>query len=224
MNAVRTDLAALRVRKDVNELSKAKFTCNHARTRIEFPDGVDNMLQLIFYISIADHSGPYANGDFTFHVEIPRSYPFQPPTVTCRTRIWHPNVDATTGRVMISILGNDWRPVLTINAVLLGLQLIFLEPGIDAIMNPLAAEQLQSDPVLFRHHVQQMLLGGNFFGLDFSPHKRVIEKRRQEGVRAKLKRSHDDHESDHAQLSVDVPSVYPLEKHPAHMWKRKRLN
>jgi ubiquitin-protein ligase len=43
---------------------------------VDFPDGADNMLQLIFTISIADVSGPFANGDFTFFVEIPKTYPF----------------------------------------------------------------------------------------------------------------------------------------------------
>ncbi|KAF1773719.1 protein of unknown function DUF4477 [Phytophthora cactorum] len=73
---MRSDFAALRVRKDVNELAKAKFTCAQARTRVEFPDGANNMLQLIFTISIIDLSGPFANGDFTFFVDIPKTYPF----------------------------------------------------------------------------------------------------------------------------------------------------
>jgi ubiquitin-protein ligase len=63
------------------QLHKAKFTCAHTRTRVDFPDGMDNMLRLIFYISIVDNAGPYANGDYTFHVEIPKSYPFQRPLV-----------------------------------------------------------------------------------------------------------------------------------------------
>jgi hypothetical protein len=63
------------------QLSKAKFTCAQAKTRVDFPDGADNMLRLIFNISIADVSGPFANGDFTFFVEIPKTYPFhgEPP-------------------------------------------------------------------------------------------------------------------------------------------------
>ena len=57
-------------------MSKAKFTCSQAKTRVDFPDGANNMLRLIFSMSIADVSGPFANGDFTFFVEIPRTYPF----------------------------------------------------------------------------------------------------------------------------------------------------
>lgn len=58
------------------QLAKAKFTCNQAKTRVDFPDGANNMLRLIFTIAIADVAGPYANGDFTFFVEIPKTYPF----------------------------------------------------------------------------------------------------------------------------------------------------
>ncbi|KAF1773567.1 protein of unknown function DUF4477 [Phytophthora cactorum] len=132
---MRSDFAALRVRKDVNELAKAKFTCAQARTRVEFPDGANNMLQLIFTISIIDLSGPFANGDFTFFVDIPKTYPFH-------------------GKVMMPILGKDWRPVLSINTVLLGLQLIFLEPGIDYVLNPAAAEQLHRNPEQFKKEIE----------------------------------------------------------------------
>jgi ubiquitin-protein ligase len=43
-------------------------------------------------------------------------------TRTAVRRVWHPNIDLTTGKVMMPILGQDWRPVLSINTVLLGLQ------------------------------------------------------------------------------------------------------
>ncbi|KAG6960215.1 hypothetical protein JG687_00008353 [Phytophthora cactorum] len=167
---MRSDFAALRVRKDVNELAKAKFTCAQARTRVEFPDGANNMLQLIFTISIIDLSGPFANGDFTFFVDIPKTYPFH-------------------GKVMMPILGKDWRPVLSINTVLLGLQLIFLEPGIDYVLNPAAAEQLHRNPEQFKKEVQQILCGGRFYGVDFPPHPRQIEMQRQSwGLRVKRPR------------------------------------
>ncbi|KAG7381463.1 NEDD8-conjugating enzyme ube2f [Phytophthora pseudosyringae] len=78
---MRSDFAALRVRKDVNELAKGTFTCPQARTRVEFPDGPNNMMHLIFTIAIIDLSGPFANGDFTFFVDIPKTYPFHEPGI-----------------------------------------------------------------------------------------------------------------------------------------------
>ncbi|KAG9399405.1 NEDD8-conjugating enzyme ube2f [Aphanomyces cochlioides] len=168
----RLDLATLRVRKDVNELSKGKFTCSHATTRIEFPDGIDNLLCILIVISITDPGSPYTNGDFRFRFDIPRTYPFHAPLVFSLDRIWHPNIDINTGHVMFSILGKDWRPVLSINTILLGLQLIFIEPCIEFALNQAAAETYSKDPVLFRKHVQLTLRGGTFFGFEFATHPR----------------------------------------------------
>ncbi|KAF0683033.1 Aste57867_24886 [Aphanomyces stellatus] len=168
----RLDLATLRVRKDVNELAKGKFTCAHATTQIEFPDGVDNLLRILIAISVGDTGGPYANGDFRFRFDIPRTYPFHAPLVFSLDRIWHPNVDVHTGRVMFSILGKDWRPVLSINTILLGLQLIFLEPSIESAVNQPAADTLVQNPQLFRKQVQHTLRGGTYFGFDFPEHPR----------------------------------------------------
>ncbi|KAL0586268.1 hypothetical protein ABG067_004117 [Albugo candida] len=170
MNHTQTDLTSLRVRKDISELAKSKFSCQHAQTRIDFPDGIENMLHLLVRIRILDDDGPYKNGNFTFYIEIPKTYPFSPPSVTSLTRVWHPNIDVVTGKVMISILGKDWRPVLTINTVLLALQLIFIEPGIDTILNKQASEQLKQDPQSFCDQVQRMLQGGIFYDLEFPKH------------------------------------------------------
>ncbi|CAI5721674.1 unnamed protein product [Hyaloperonospora brassicae] len=229
---MRSDFAALRVRKDVNELSKAKFTCSQAKTRVDFPDGANNMLQLIFSMSIADVSGPFANGDFTFFVEIPRTYPFHAPSVTCLTRVWHPNIDAATGKVMMPILGKDWCPVLSINTVLLGLQLIFLEPGVDYVLNTGAAEQLREDPEQFRREAQQILCGGKFYGMDFPSHPRQIESRRHDlGLRVKRPRDNGSHASAEwdgmvspitsDSISIEAPELMDCSDVPA--WKRTRI-
>ncbi|DBA05263.1 TPA: hypothetical protein N0F65_007425 [Lagenidium giganteum] len=224
---MRSDLAALRVRKDVNELSKAKFTCTQVKTKVDFPDGVDNMFQLIFTISIAEVQGPYANGDFTFFVEIPKTYPFHAPVVTCTTRVWHPNVDLETGRVMMPILGQDWRPVLSINTVLLGLQLIFLEPGIQYAMNKQAAELLLSDPIEFRRQVQAILCGGKFYGYEFPAHPRQLEQRRKVwGLQTKRPRDLDNDQlwkSDTNPSSSYMPyGSMSVADNSVTMWKRAR--
>ncbi|GAB9465785.1 hypothetical protein Gpo141_00003178 [Globisporangium polare] len=219
---MRSDFAALRVRKDVNELAKAKFTCSQAKTRVDFPDGADNMLRLIFTISIADVAGPYANGDFTFFVEIPKTYPFHAPSVTCLTRVWHPNIDVTNGKVMMPILGKDWRPVLSINTVLLGLQLIFLEPGIEYVLNPVAAEKLHANPALFKKEAQQMLCGGKYYGLEFPSHPRQLEKRRQSwGLRVKRGRDEDsDCDVENTNMLHQGSELMHFDANAA--WKRKR--
>ena len=43
----------------------------------------------------------------------------------CETQVYHPNIDLE-GNVCLNILREDWKPVLTINAVVYGLQYLFL--------------------------------------------------------------------------------------------------
>lgn len=119
--------------------------------------------------------GIYQQGAFSFNLEIPSNYPFQAPSVTCITRVWHPNIDLSTGKVLLPILEKDWRPVLSINTVVFGLQLLFLEPNPEYAANPYAAEAMMRDEEIFKAQVKETLNGGTFFGLEFPCHSRSSE-------------------------------------------------
>lgn len=69
--------------------------------------------------------GFYKGGKFSFSFEVRPNYPHEPPKVKCETKIYHPNIDLE-GNVCLNILREDWKPVLTINAVVYGLQYLFL--------------------------------------------------------------------------------------------------
>ncbi len=94
---------------------------------MQFPDAPSNLLKL--NIVIAMKAGVYQGGEFAFVMNIPSTYPFYPPVVTSVNPIWHPAVDLYSGRVQLPILADDWRPVLTLNTIVLALQLMLLEPS-----------------------------------------------------------------------------------------------
>ena len=52
----------------------------------------------------------------------------------CSLEIYHPNVDLE-GNVCLNILREDWKPVLNLNSVMVGLQYLFLEPNADDPLN-----------------------------------------------------------------------------------------
>ena len=52
----------------------------------------------------------------------------------CSFQIYHPNVDLE-GNVCLNILREDWKPVLNLNSVMVGLQYLFLEPNADDPLN-----------------------------------------------------------------------------------------
>ena len=99
--------------------------------------------------------GMYKGGSFTFSFNINTNYPHEPPKVKCvpkvsrisrnfyepavlihtlDVQIYHPNVDLE-GNVCLNILREDWKPVLNLNSVMVGLQYLFLEPNADDPLN-----------------------------------------------------------------------------------------
>lgn len=60
-----------------------------------------------------------------FSFKVGPNYPHEPPKVKCETQVYHPNIDLD-GNVCLNILREDWKPVLTINSIVYGLQYLFL--------------------------------------------------------------------------------------------------
>ncbi|XP_068096352.1 NEDD8-conjugating enzyme Ubc12 isoform X2 [Hyperolius riggenbachi] len=150
--------AQLRIQKDINELNLPK-TCE-----IEFSDH-DDLLN--FKLVICPD-------------EVGQGYPHDPPKVKCETMVYHPNIDLE-GNVCLNILRSgsvssreeailkdstkpyyleDWKPVLTINSIIYGLQYLFLEPNPEDPLNKEAAEVLQNNRRLFEQNVQRSMRGG----------------------------------------------------------------
>lgn len=53
------------------------------------------------------------------HLKIPEDYPQSPPKAFFKTRIWHPNVEESTGAVCVDTLKRDWEPKLTFRDILI---------------------------------------------------------------------------------------------------------
>ncbi|GAB4856126.1 Constitutive photomorphoproteinsis protein 10 [Ancistrocladus abbreviatus] len=86
----------------------------------------DNLYHWIATI-IGPPGTPYEGGIFFLDIMFPGEYPFQPPKVVFKTRIYHCNVDSS-GIVNLDILKDGWSPALAISNVLLALRSIFLSP------------------------------------------------------------------------------------------------
>ncbi|GLD68376.1 NEDD8-conjugating enzyme Ubc12 isoform X1 [Lates japonicus] len=142
--------AQLRIQKDINELNLPK-TCE-----INFPDD-DDLLN--FRLIISPDEGFYKGGKFVFSFKVGQGYPHDPPKVKCETMVYHPNIDLE-GNVCLNILREDWKPVLTINSIIYGLQYLFLEPNPEDPLNKEAAEVLQTNRRLFEQNVHRSLRGG----------------------------------------------------------------
>ncbi|KAG1828073.1 ubiquitin-conjugating enzyme/RWD-like protein [Suillus fuscotomentosus] len=154
----KTSAAQIRVQKDLTELDLPPTM------KTDFPDPTD---LLNFTLTITPDEGMYKGGAFTFSFTINTNYPHEPPKVKCMQTIYHPNVDLE-GNVCLNILREDWKPVLNLNSVMVGLQYLFLEPNADDPLNKEAAEELRKNREQFLYNVKTSMRGGIIKGVTYN--------------------------------------------------------
>lgn len=149
--------AQLRVQRDLQELTLG------STMKMSFPNP-DDILN--FTLSIEPDEGMYKGGVFHFTFAVNQNFPHDPPKVKCTQKIYHPNIDLE-GNVCLNILREDWKPVLNLNAVIVGMQFLFLEPNASDPLNKEAAEDLRTNRDSFKRHVRSSMAGGSVRGNDF---------------------------------------------------------
>ena len=156
--------------------------------KMSFPNP-DDILN--FTLSIEPDEGMYKGGVFHFNFTVNQNFPHDPPKVKCTQKIYHPNIDLE-GNVCLNILREDWKPVLNLNAVIVGMQVridvfplgltrsaslnksntfllkfLFLEPNASDPLNKEAAEDLRTNRDGFKRNVRSSMAGGSVRGVSF---------------------------------------------------------
>eukprot|EP00640_Fibrocapsa_japonica_P007637 CAMPEP_0113944634 /NCGR_PEP_ID=MMETSP1339-20121228/35048_1 /TAXON_ID=94617 /ORGANISM="Fibrocapsa japonica" /LENGTH=147 /DNA_ID=CAMNT_0000949909 /DNA_START=41 /DNA_END=484 /DNA_ORIENTATION=+ /assembly_acc=CAM_ASM_000762 len=80
---------------------------------------------------------PYHGGMFNIDLQFPSEYPFKPPQVKFKTKIYHPNVKTDTGEICADLLNENWGPTLNVSYVMGLIRQLLEDPSGD---NPLEAE------------------------------------------------------------------------------------
>ncbi|KAI9502998.1 ubiquitin-conjugating enzyme/RWD-like protein, partial [Coemansia spiralis] len=101
----------------------------------------DNIYEWVSTI-VGPSDSPYGGGVFFLDIHFPQEYPFKPPKIIFRTRIYHCNINSQ-GQICLDILKDNWSPALTISKVLLSICSLLTDP------NP-------NDPLV--HSIAQQLL------------------------------------------------------------------
>lgn len=147
----------IRIQKDIGELDGGKA----AEVIFPNPNDLTN-----FNVILSPDTGCWAGAKYHFNFSIGASYPFDPPKVVCKTKIYHPNINLE-GAVCLNILRADWKPVLDINAIIYGLLFIFYEPEANDPLNHEAAELLRNNKTQFEVVVKRTLQGYSHAGEAF---------------------------------------------------------
>jgi len=101
----------------------------------------DNIYEWVSTI-MGPAGSPYAGGIFYLDIHFSNDYPFKPPKVTFRTRIYHCNINSN-GNICLDILKDNWSPALTISKVLLSICSLLTDANPkDPLVAPIAHQYL----------------------------------------------------------------------------------
>ena len=157
---VKTSPGELRLKKDLAELDLP------VHASVNFPEK-DKIMKFEVFVDLTKEQCYWKGGKYKFTVSVSNNYPHEPPKCHCETQIYHPNIDMQ-GNVCLNILRADWKPVLGMNTVILGLIFLFIEPNPDDPLNHEAAQLMRTNEYQFREKVTKTMRGGMIDGASFT--------------------------------------------------------
>ena len=97
---------------------------------------------------------PFQGGVFKLTIHFPSDYPFKPPIITFKTKIFHPNINAAGG-ICLDILKQQWSPALTISKVLLSILSLLTDANPNDPLVPDIANLYKSDKAAYEEKARQ---------------------------------------------------------------------
>jgi len=139
-------IATQRVKKEFNEVMKSDEAKN-SMIHLELKD--DNFKAFKGQI-LGPPETPYEGGTFTLDIQIPDTYPFNPPKVKFVSKIWHPNISSVTGAICLDILKDEWAAAMTLRTVLISLQALLAAPEPDDPQDAVVANQYRESRQMYK--------------------------------------------------------------------------
>lgn len=92
-------------------------------------------------------------------MSLPKDYPFKPPTISFKTKIYHPNVsNDERGAMCLGMLrADEWKPPNRIKDVLALVRTVLAAPQPDDAVEPSIAEQFKNDRPEFEKIVRNWI-------------------------------------------------------------------
>lgn len=122
----------------------------------------------IIPVTIAPSDGPYRGGKFDFEIDVSDSeYPTTPPSILCKTAIYHPNIECEegSGEVCLNLLDELWSSDMTLEDVVQGILFLFYNPNVEDPLSSMFDGGEDYDD--FVRNVRKSLRGETVEGVDF---------------------------------------------------------
>ncbi|KAL7288859.1 ubiquitin-conjugating enzyme E2 L3-like [Trichogramma pretiosum] len=98
---------------------------------------------------------PYNKGAFRIEINFPAEYPFKPPRINFKTKIYHPNVDEK-GQVCLPIISAEhWKPATKTDQVIQALIALVNDPEPEHPLRADLAEEFQRNKSKFIKNAEE---------------------------------------------------------------------
>ncbi|KAK2184628.1 hypothetical protein NP493_258g06064 [Ridgeia piscesae] len=141
------NIATARIKREFKEVVKSEEV---AKCNIKLELKNDSFTELRGEIA-GPPDTPYEGGNFILDIQIPATYPFNPPVVKFVTKIWHPNISSVTGAVCLDILKDQWWVTSVFDYICLSFQALLAAPEPDDPQDAVVANQYKESKDEFKN-------------------------------------------------------------------------
>uniref|UniRef100_A0AAZ3QRU9 E2 ubiquitin-conjugating enzyme n=1 Tax=Oncorhynchus tshawytscha TaxID=74940 RepID=A0AAZ3QRU9_ONCTS len=104
---------------------------------------------------IVPDNAPYDKGAFRIELIFPAEYPFKPPKITFKTKIYHPNIDEK-GQVCLPVISaENWKPATKTDQVIQSLIALVNDPQPEHPLRADLAEEYSKDRKKFFKNAEE---------------------------------------------------------------------